>query len=111
MNKESRLTNNASFNYIYKHGAYLPSRLFGLLYVKASTVKVGIVVSKKIGKSVVRNLIKRRIKENFRLILPELTAKANYVVSAKEGIEKASYEQIGEELRRLLKKAGHLTDG
>ncbi len=89
----------------------MSSHLFGLLYVKAATTKVGVAVSKKIGGSVVRNLVKRRIKENFRILLPALTVSANYVVSAKKGIENASFSEIGEELKRLLKKVGHLTDG
>lgn len=108
MQKEFRLTNNASYNYIYKNGESVVTPLFNLLYVKAANIKVGVSVSKKIGKSVVRNLMKRRIKENFRTFIPSITVKCNYVVAARPGIENVSYQYLGQELQKALKKAGHL---
>lgn len=108
MQREYRLTNRASFNYIYKNGEQIGSHIFNLLYVKAANLKVGVSVSKKIGNSVVRSLIKRRIKESFRSLLPSITAKCNYVVVAREGIKNVTYQYIGQELERVLKKAGHI---
>ncbi len=47
MQKEFRLTNNASFNYIYKNGEAVSSPLFTLLYVRAGSVRIGVSVGKK----------------------------------------------------------------
>lgn len=79
-------------------------------FVPARSLKVGVSVSKKIGKSVERNLVKRRIKENFRKLIPAVGANYNYVVSARPPILEASFAEIGEDLERLLKKAGLLTE-
>lgn len=78
-------------------------------YVKAINLKVGISVSKKIGNSVVRSLIKRRIRESFRLLIPYIKFPNNYVVVAKPGIEKCDYHFISSEIKRLLKEARHLS--
>ena len=62
----------------------------------------------KIGKAVVRNLVKRRIKEAFRALIPSLLVKCNYVVVAKEGIGEKSFSEIRGELIKLLSKFGHI---
>jgi ribonuclease P protein component len=80
------------------------------MYVRATSVKVGISVSKKIGNSVTRSLVKRRIKESFRLLIPQLTGKYNYVLVARPGIEKTDYTHIAGEIKRLLGKARHISN-
>ena len=77
-------------------------------YVKAFNTKVGVSVSKKIGKSVTRNLVKRRIKENFATIIPSITESHNYVVVARSGIENATFQEIGDEIKKLLSKIRHI---
>ncbi len=79
-----------------------------LCFVPAHSNKVGVSVSKKIGKSVVRNLVKRRINAQFSTRIPLIKGSFNYVVVAKEKIREATFEQIGECLDMLLRKAGHL---
>jgi len=108
MQRVYRLTKNGSFNYIYKNGLSKSSNSLRLYFIKTPNVKVGISVSKKIGKSVVRSLVKRRIKEAFRLLIPALQVKGNYVVVAKEGISERSFSEIQNELLVLLKKFGHI---
>ena len=60
----NRLRKNKHFKYVYKHGETKGYKLLLLTFVKSkiSEPKVGFSVSKKIGKSVVRNKVKRRIK-------------------------------------------------
>ena len=77
-------------------------------YVKAFNTKVGVSVSKKIGKSVTRNLVKRRIKENFATIIPSISEPHNYVVVARSGIENATFQEIGDEIKKLLTKIRHI---
>ncbi len=108
MQRAYRLTNNASFNYIYRKGENVVGRLMAINYVKAFNTKVGVSVSKKIGKSVTRNLVKRRIKENFATIIPSILEPHNYVVVARSGIENATFQEIGEEIKKLLSKVHHI---
>ncbi len=79
-----------------------------LNFVPASSNKVGVSVSKKIGKSVVRNLVKRRIYAQFATRIPLIKGSYNYVVVARDKIREATFEQIGESLDTLLHKAGHI---
>lgn len=79
-----------------------------LNFVPAHSNKVGVSVSKKIGKSVQRNLIKRRIYEQFATFMPRLNSTHNYVVVVRERIREASFEEIGRCIDFLLHKAGHL---
>ncbi|HOB63765.1 MAG: ribonuclease P protein component [Clostridiales bacterium] len=108
MNKALRLTNSASFNYIYRNGTALSSPILVLFYVKAAGLKFGVSVSKKVGGSVARNKAKRRIREAIRKILPRLGGNYNYVISAREGIADASFDDILGALLSLFEKAGHL---
>lgn len=84
--------------------------MFLVFFVKAASIKVGISVSKKVGNSVVRSLVKRRIKEAFRLLIPTLNKSCNYIVVAKAAAATATYRQIEDELYRLLGKLGHLVE-
>ncbi|MDR0696145.1 MAG: ribonuclease P protein component [Christensenellaceae bacterium] len=111
MNKCYRLKSNASFSYIYKNGRSISSQIINIIYVKATNLKVGISVSRKVGNSVIRSLVKRRIKESFRLLIPYIKSphSYNYVVVARPGIEKFDYHYISSELKRLLSGARHLS--
>jgi ribonuclease P protein component len=94
------------------HGKYLsvrvmPSRTVG--------VRLGIVVSKKVGKAVIRNLVRRRLKEAFRVLVqkalnPQLTrqgaAAFDVVVVTRPEAAGASYWQLRGALEHALRKAG-----
>lgn len=64
--------------------------------------RVGFIVKKSIGKAVQRNKIKRRLREIWRLKGRELTTASDVVILAKKEITEASFEEIEEELVRLL---------
>lgn len=107
MLKAYRLKNRGSFTYIYRKGTSVGSQILTLIYVSAHGLKLGVSVSKKIGKAVVRNKVKRRINECFMRLGPSITGGYNYIAVAKEGIDKATFQEILDTMERLLKKAGH----
>ena len=51
----------------------------------ATVPRLGITVSRTVGNSVVRNRVKRRVRELFRVIRPRLAPNADFVVIAKSG--------------------------
>lgn len=110
MQKIYRLKNRASYNYIYRKGRRVANDLVSICFVDAHNLKVGVSVSKKIGNSVVRSLVKRRIKEYFRQMLPLVKSNYNYVIVAKEGIASKTYQEIGQSMVKLLKKAKLFND-
>ncbi|APD09870.1 hypothetical protein YIM73518_04400 [Thermus brockianus] len=72
-------------------------------WLPAPELRVGIVVSKKVGKAVVRNKVKRRLREILRrLHLP----KAHLLVVASPEAREASYVELFQDVARALKKSG-----
>lgn len=107
MKRENRLKKRKHFNYIYKNGESKFSKFLQLVFIKSkvSPFKVGFSVSKKIGKSVVRNKIKRRMREAFFSLSKNVKQNYNYIIVAKEGISEIDFNQIKEEMTSLLIKA------
>ena len=64
MKKEYRVKKNEDFSYIIKHKQSLANRSFIIYYVKndLNHARIGISVSKKLGKAVIRNKIKRQVR-------------------------------------------------
>lgn len=106
--RENRLKKNKHFNYMYKHGASACVGHIVLVYakVKVKPFKVGFSVSNKIGKSVVRNKIKRRMREAFSSIIKLIDRRYNYIFVAKEGIAEDDYFAIKNNMIEVVKKAG-----
>ncbi len=108
LKKQFRLTKRKMFGYIYKNGVSKSGKNLVLLYtpVKAKGYKVGFSVSKKIGKAHTRNLIKRRMREAFKLIMPVVNTKFNYVIVAKPSICDKTFNEIYQEMFQVFEKSG-----
>ncbi len=70
-----------------------------------SQIKVGFTVSKKVGNSVTRNYVRRRLKEAFRHLIIDIKNGNTYVVLARAPIVDIDYHKISESLKDLLIKA------
>jgi ribonuclease P protein component len=105
--RQYRLHKNFQYTYVYKRGTTVPARNLTLVYVKASGgVRVGFSVSNKVGKAVVRNKVKRRLRASVKRIMPQMKRGYNYVFSARPGIAADLYPDIHNTVVYLLKKAG-----
>ncbi|MFG1375170.1 ribonuclease P protein component [Xanthobacter oligotrophicus] len=71
----------------------------------AGTVRVGFTVTKKTGNSVVRNRIRRRLREAVRRVLPDAgRAGFDYVLVAREAALRTPFETLMREIERSVRK-------
>lgn len=107
MTFDYRLKKEKDFNLVFKNGKRLFSNSLTLIYLPAKEFKVGYVVSKKHGNSVVRNKIKRLLRESFRSFTPFLRQNFFFVIMPKVKDE-YSFEKFKTELNYLLDKGGFI---
>ena len=101
------LKRNKEFRYVYRAGKSAGSRLMVLIYTRSRMprVRVGFSVSKKLGNSVVRNRVKRRLRDSFRPMIPCVKSGYNLIFIAREPVVQESFHNIEKTMRNLLRKA------
>ena len=92
MQSAYRLRKRKQFQYVYHRGKSCACRELVLLYVRGPRLQVGFSVSRKVGNSVVRNLVKRRLREQFRRLAKRVKP-GQYVIVARGTAARASYER------------------
>lgn len=119
--KRSRLSRSSDFQRIYRQGSSTASR-FLVLYtfrrpgeVNADGPRLGLSVSKKLGGAVVRNRVKRLLREAFGSVREQLAEDHDFVLIARPPLlELIARESKGEKglvsaaVRDLLGRAGCL---
>lgn len=103
MQRNYRLRKNKQFQYVYHRGKSCAFREVVVLYIRASKMQVGFSVSRKVGNSVMRNRVKRRLREQFRPLIPRLK-RGYYVVVARESSARADSAALCAALTGALKR-------
>ncbi|HZU07366.1 MAG TPA: ribonuclease P protein component [Chloroflexota bacterium] len=67
--------------------------------------RIGVIVGRQVGKAVVRNRVKRRIREAVRLRYPALVEGMDLVWIARPASATADYAQIAAAVEQLLRRA------
>ncbi|HEK86431.1 MAG: ribonuclease P protein component [Candidatus Saccharicenans sp.] len=99
-----RIRRKKDFLELYKKGHRIKGRYFNLIFRPTSFQysRLGVVVSKKIGKAVVRNRIKRWFRELFRRNKGLLPRPYDLVFIAREEITSLGWPEIKEEFEATL---------
>jgi ribonuclease P protein component len=101
-----RLLRPPQFRLVYARGRKYDGPLFTafLLKTESEDQRLGITVTRKFGRAVVRNRCKRRLREAFRLRDKECLFGIGYdlVINARSGLAKADFVQIRQALAEVL---------
>lgn len=106
--RENRLIKAEDFRLTMKQGRKVSSEHL-VIYLKrdeaAPHARFGFVVAKTVGGAVKRNLVKRRLREISRELMPELGAQLSVVVRALPGSAELDWNKLREELIDVAKTA------
>ena len=106
MKFSSSLKLNHIFRRLYRSSGLANSCL--VLYARknrTATNRVGITVSKKLGKAVVRNRVRRRIREVYRLNEDRFTPGWDIVIVARSRAVEVSFQKLTDSLLSRADKA------
>jgi ribonuclease P protein component len=106
--RDQRLRSAADFQRVRERSPRVwPHRLL-VLHVAPNDLgraRVGITVSGRVGKAVVRNRIRRRLREALRARLGSLTAGYDVLIVARPASATASWFELGAALDTVLQRA------
>lgn len=103
---KNRVKKRRDFTRVYQKGKSVAAKDLVLCWRKTGLPehRVGFTVSKKVGNAVVRNKVRRRLKEIARL-RPELFVFGrDYIIIARRSAALISYREMEKELEYLAKK-------
>ena len=107
MRKKYRIKKNEEFQYIFKKGRSFANRQLVIYYTYAPEqihFRVGISVGKRIGNAVMRNKIKRYIRESIHALENKIVSHINLIVVARQPTKHLGYHEIQKSLLHLLRK-------
>jgi ribonuclease P protein component len=107
-----RLSRSRDFDAVYRHGRSVSTRYLVLYWFErqngdAEAPRLGVAVPKKVGGSVIRNRIKRRLREAWERVSP--APRNDYVLVVRPGLPEAAeargFEWLEERIGEVLQKA------
>ncbi len=113
MHRRHRLSRSRDFDAVYRHGTSASSRYLVLHWFprpddEDDTPRLGLAVPRAVGSAVVRNRMKRLLRESWRGLLPSVPPGFDYVLSARQGIaetaEARGNEWLTAEIAQALEK-------
>ena len=99
-----KLVRKADFDAVYRNGKRRSSSHF-TVFLKANDLpesRFGFSIKRALGGAVVRNRIRRRIREVVRLHRKEISAGWDFVIHPKPNVESAVFAALEDDLVRLL---------
>ena len=109
----SSIKHNYEFRRIYSSGKSTASGLIAVYCRRGrkGQSQLGITVGTKVGKAVIRNKVRRRLREIYRLHEPTISRGFDIVVVARVKSRYATYAQLEADFIRLMDKLGLREEG
>jgi ribonuclease P protein component len=114
VNRRQRLSRSRDFDAVYRQGRSVSTRFLVLYWFAREdgpdgAARLGLAVPKAVGTAVVRNRIKRRLREIFRTRSEELPQNHDYVLVVRPGLAEAAeargFDWLTERVEEILGKA------
>ncbi len=107
LKKENRLRKQKEFDNVFLHSRKFSSENFQMRVHFVDNFeypKFGFIVSKKIGKAVVRNRVKRLLREIVKFELPKLIQNFEAVIITYPQIAEKNFHELQNEFQNLMKQ-------
>ncbi len=112
MERRHRLSRSRDFAAVYRQGRSTSTRflvLYSFPRPDAGEARLGLAVPKATGGAVVRNRVKRQLREVWRASLPSVAPGRDYVLIARPGLAEAAeargFEWLSERVEEILSEA------
>jgi ribonuclease P protein component len=104
--REARLVHRGDFDRVYQAGKRLSSSHFTVFVRRNDLVlsRFGFSIKKALGGAVVRNRMRRRLREMVRCHQQEIPVGWDIVIHPKNSVSKVEFAALTGDLMRLLKK-------
>ena len=110
-----KFSSSLKLNHIFRRLYHTPGQADGYLVLyarknRSDCNRVGVTVSKKLGKAHIRNRIRRRIREVYRLNEEKFQSGWDIVVVARSRAAEAPFDKLTRSYLALAQKAGILRE-
>ena len=113
MQRRHRLSRSKDFDAVYRHGTSASTRYLTLHWFSRDEdadgePRLGLAVPRSVGSAVVRNRMKRLLRESWRSLLADVPAGRDYVLVARPGLAEPAEARGGDwlsaEIAEMLTK-------
>ena len=113
LSKKNIIRNKIDFNKVYCNGHSYANYSLVIHVIKSTDIKgkVGFAVGKKLGNAVVRNRIKRLLREAYRLCQHDIVQNVSIIVIARKTLINAKSYVVTKDFKNLCCKAKILKRG
>lgn len=103
--KSERLKKNSDFKSVYAKGRSFATKILVMYYKpnRQGYNRIGFSISKKVGKAVVRNRVRRLIKENLKQ-MDDINVGYDIIFIARVAIVEADFHEIRKNLDYIFRK-------
>ncbi len=103
---QARLKKTREFENVFKNGCKIVKQSIVVFYFPngVGETRLGLVVSKKVGKANVRNRIKRRLRELFRVLRSNASVGYDIVIIARRNSSEQPFAVLESDMRDVFEK-------